>query len=557
MIRICSVVLMLIMWAGFLQAQEPSAGVCASVFGGEGSQSRQLVGLQICFKCHAAGPGAGQDELAEQLGIAVDGGWIRGNELRIWGGEDRHSQAYATLQGETAARIGKALGREGAIHRDVRCIACHSAYPISQLSAVDLLIEEAVVKTDLRLTQGVSCEGCHGAAGDGFEGNAESPLRGWLNPHVNPDIWRYLSPEEKCRNGYSDVRSVVSRAKICASCHVGDVSMGRVLTHEMYAAGHPPLPPFELETFEDLMPKHWMEFDEKSPELREKFQQRAAVKRGDAESSQGRSTVISALVVYAAFLRLTADLADPAGGEELQGVPRPVWPEFSQFDCYACHHDLKSRGWRQTAQVSGRPGRPRLTPWPAALARVAAASSEGAAAFGGLEQRLDESVLGTPFGENAAVTAAARDLAAACEAMALSIESTGWSGESQRRVLGGILAAGGGLVKPVADYDSARQYAWAFAVLQAEVAGKKRAEAVEEWFGSESGLSTRSGVPLLLDLKVGEPVQLLIPGATKEREILQIDPRRVLPPIAGYDAVQFQTAFREIRQKLTAEAAPK
>jgi hypothetical protein len=323
----------------------------------------------------------------------------------------------------------------------------------------------------------------------------------------------------------------------------------------MYAAGHPPLPPFELETFEDLMPKHWMDFADKSIELRVQFQQRAAEKMAAAESSRSRTTVISALVVYGAFLRLTADLADPAGGDEMQGIPRPAWPEFSQFDCYACHHDLKSKNWRQTAQAAGRPGRPRLVPWPAALARAAA--SVNANDFAQLEQRLNDSVVATPFGDSLAVTQAARELAAACDALATSIESAGWTEESQRQMLEAILSAGGGMVAPVADYDSARQYAWAFAVLQAEAAGQKRSAVVQEWFGCESGLSTRSGVPLLLDLKVGESVQMLIPGATKERSILQIDPQRVLPPIAGYDAIQFQAAFREIRQKLNGPTEPK
>ncbi|MFM7058866.1 MAG: multiheme c-type cytochrome [Planctomycetota bacterium] len=546
--------LMLVVSPGALRAQEPSGGVCATVFGGDPAQGRQMVGLQICYNCHASGSTAGPDDLAAQLGIAVGGGWIKGNELRIWGGEDRHSQAYATLLGETAARIGRALGREGTIHRDVRCIACHSAYPLSQLSAENLLIGE-VVQTDLKLTQGVSCEGCHGAAGSGTAGGAVAALEGWLNPHVNSDKWRFLSAADKCRSGYSDIRSVVSRTRMCASCHVGDASMGRVLTHEMYAAGHPPLPPFELETFEDLMPKHWLDFREKNEGLREQFQQRAAVKMTDAEASRSRTTVISALVVYAAFLRLTADLADPAGGDSLQGLPRPAWPEFSQFDCYACHHDLKSRNWRQTVQATGRPGRPRLVPWPAALAR--AASSLNAGDFGGLEQRLNESVVATPFGDGPAVTKAARELATACDALALSIESSDWTQDSQRQMLQAVLSAGGGLVTPVADYDSARQYAWAFGVLQGELSGTERSKVIEEWFGSESGLSTRSGVPLLLDLKVGEDVKLMIPGAQKERSILQIDPQRVLPPIAGYDAIQFQAAFREIQQKLTGSAAPK
>lgn len=554
MMRWGFLVWMLYVCVGGLPAQEPKVGVCASVFGGDQAQGRQMIGLQICYKCHASGATAGPDDLAAELGIAVGEGWIQGNELRIWGGADRHSQAYATLLGEAAARIGRALGREGTIHRDVRCIACHSAYPITQLSAENLLVSEAV-QTDLKLTQGVSCEGCHGAAGGASAGGTAAPQEGWLNPHVNSDKWRFLSPEDKCRSGYSDVRSVVSRTRICASCHVGDASLGRVLTHEMYAAGHPPLPPFELETFEDLMPKHWMDFGDKSAALREQFQQRAAVKMSEAESSRSRTTAISALVVYATFLRLTADLADPAGEAEMLGLPRPAWPEFSQFDCYACHHDLKSNSWRQTAQAAGRPGRARLVPWPAALAR--AASSLKGVEFTAPEQRLIESVVATPFGDGEVVTKAARELATACDELAIALESSDWTQASQQQLLDAVLAAGGGLVTPVADYDSARQYAWAFGVLQAELEGKKRSAVIDEWFGSESGLSTRLGVPLLLDLKVGESVQLLIPGAQKERSILQIDPQRVLPPIAGYDAIQFQAAFREIQQKLTGPGEPK
>ena len=32
---------------------------------------------------------------------------------------------------------------------------------------------------------------------------------------------------------------------MCLSCHLGNAREGRVVTHEMYAAGHPPLPGFE------------------------------------------------------------------------------------------------------------------------------------------------------------------------------------------------------------------------------------------------------------------------------------------------------------------------
>src|SRR5213076_1317723 len=54
-----------------------------------------------------------------------------------------------------------------------------------------------------------------------------------------------------------NLRDPAVRGQFCATCHVGSAADGRVVTHEMYAAGHPPLPPFELGTFMECQPKHW------------------------------------------------------------------------------------------------------------------------------------------------------------------------------------------------------------------------------------------------------------------------------------------------------------
>ena len=44
-----------------------------------------------------------------------------------------------------------------------------------------------------------------------------------------------------------------SRAKLCSACHVGNVEDGKLVTHEMYAAGHPPLPGIEIVAFCDAL----------------------------------------------------------------------------------------------------------------------------------------------------------------------------------------------------------------------------------------------------------------------------------------------------------------
>jgi hypothetical protein len=52
-----------------------------------------------------------------------------------------------------------------------------------------------------------------------------------------------------------------------------------------------------------------------------------------------------------------------AGGDK-EGL-KPPWPEFAEYDCFACHHDLKAKSWRQdTATAKDRaPRQPGALPW--------------------------------------------------------------------------------------------------------------------------------------------------------------------------------------------------
>src|SRR6185369_6909289 len=112
----------------------------------------------------------------------------------------------------------------------------------------DGLVESELGKK-LDIKFGVSCEGCHGPAGDSK--SADKLLSGWLAPHQAPPVepydktnhWRFLTPQQKLEQfGFNDVRSQAAKTRLCASCHLGNMEQGRVVTHEMYAAGHPPLP---------------------------------------------------------------------------------------------------------------------------------------------------------------------------------------------------------------------------------------------------------------------------------------------------------------------------
>ncbi|MBC7964378.1 MAG: hypothetical protein H7Z17_00515 [Fuerstia sp.] len=53
----------------------------------------------------------------------------------------------------------------------------------------------------------------------------------------------------------------------------------------------------------------------------------------------------------------------------------------------------------------------------------------------------------------------------------------------------------------------------------------------------------------VLSLKDGRQEEHQIPGAPQKRPVKEIDLQTVLPPIADYDAMTFQKAFAELRQR--------
>jgi hypothetical protein len=105
------------------------------------------------------------------------------------------------------------------------------------------------------------------------------------------------------------------RAGVCMGCHQG--SGGRAVTHRLMAAGHPRLS-FELDTFTYLQPAHF---------------------RIDADyRARGKNAADSASVWAAgqaasvrAFLGVLAGPSTARTG---------LWPEFSLFDCFGCHHAI-------------------------------------------------------------------------------------------------------------------------------------------------------------------------------------------------------------------------
>ncbi len=153
-------------------------------------------------------------------------------EYSIWKTQDKHAQAYAVLKGELGQQMGRLL-KADVLDPKTGCLNCHAMNSLAQGGA-----------EQFNPTDGVSCGGCHG------------PSEKWLEAHKNP-AWRKKTPQEKAELGMTDLRNPHTRADLCMSCHVGNATQGKVVTHPMFAAGHPPLPPIEVASFSKNEPQHW------------------------------------------------------------------------------------------------------------------------------------------------------------------------------------------------------------------------------------------------------------------------------------------------------------
>jgi hypothetical protein len=220
------------------------------------------------------------------------------NEYSTWVVKDKHAQAFTALSMPVAVRMAKILNLPNASSAP-KCLACHS-----------LDVPEAERARTFDLTDGVSCENCHG------------PASNWLGPHTTKG-WTH---QQSVAAGMYDTRDFVRRSEKCLTCHLGTPQ--KFVDHEMIAAGHPDLY-FELASFSAVMPKHWQD------------------KKDDSWED------VRALATGQAILLR----------EQLRRVARTGVAEYSVLDCFACHHSLTAAldSWRQELGYQNRkPGTPPL-----------------------------------------------------------------------------------------------------------------------------------------------------------------------------------------------------
>jgi hypothetical protein len=246
----------------------------------------------------------------------VAGSRILQDEYSTWIVKDKHSRAFQALTGDIGERIARILKLNAKAEDSPKCLACHALYTTPEQRG-----------RPFELSEGVSCENCHG------------PASAWLGPHTTRD-WPH---EKSVALGMRDTRDVIHRTEKCLECHLG--TKEKFVDHEMIAAGHPDLF-FELDSFSAVMPRHWKSPRESAPGKPVEDAAWAGVR--DWGTGQ-------AVQLRAEMERLTWR----AKGERFD--KKEVWPEYSELSCFACHHALAPAkdSWRQEHGFAGRrPGDP-------------------------------------------------------------------------------------------------------------------------------------------------------------------------------------------------------
>jgi hypothetical protein len=276
-----------------------------------------LAGTASCSArgCHGAlGPRSGQ---APDAPVQLD-------EFTKWiSSSDPHTRAFEVLFAKRSRDIARRLGIKDA-SQSARCLACHT----NPLAAEPQGPEARRETFRAERSFGVGCEACHGAAGN------------WLAKHTTAD-WQRYDAAKKAGFGMVPVHDLSALGRTCAGCHVGappgKEGVVRDVNHDLIAAGHPRLA-FDLDAFLANLPPHW-NLKAKKP----------------APTEAAQLWALGQLTSAEAALHLLAHRARSVSS----GQP---WPEFSEYDCFACHHDLNGTSWRQSEKHYGK-RLPGSLPW--------------------------------------------------------------------------------------------------------------------------------------------------------------------------------------------------
>ena len=268
----------------------------------------KIFGAQSCAaaSCHGGPrPGALQPDVR------------RGAEFMLWLEDDPHAKSWRTMCGDTSQSIlrrlniidpfGNVTDKAGFDN----CLACHNSTQKYKPSSI--------AQATTHRPEGVGCSACHG------------PSERWIVTHDQFDF----SPASATELGFVNAGDLYTRARMCASCHIGDKD--RDMNHDIIAAGHPVLR-YEFATYHNRLPKHW-----RDPES------------CDTTSFEPQLWFAGQVASADASLSLVQARASKSHSVS-------VWPELASYDCASCHHQL---GFQSQRGVwgSGKKSRARFSSW--------------------------------------------------------------------------------------------------------------------------------------------------------------------------------------------------
>ena len=276
------------------------------------AEETPFIGSQTCnsVSCHGR-----SESRRDSLGI----GGASLQEFLLYTRHDPHAAAAKRLVSPEFLLILRRLTevKDGASAAEMyrQCAQCHDPEGMAAAAKTKEPLLPLEVGHSI-FARGIHCESCHGGA------------KNWLATHYQRDLSRSLL----LTAGMRDTKKLQVRAELCASCHVG--SAERNVTHDMLAAGHPPLR-FELAadhrklTSHDSSGKqsHWND----------------ARERIDTKDFEVKLWEAGQIASAAASLTLLEGRAHRAALDEKErkGVSIAPWPEFTEYDCFRCHQRLQ------------------------------------------------------------------------------------------------------------------------------------------------------------------------------------------------------------------------
>lgn len=486
-------------------------------------------GINACRGCHS---GADMGQAGGFVKNYKSNEFVRLSEAVVWDQQDIHSSAMKCLEQPLGQQMERILQKHRPAGYKVttapECLTCHS---------VDLSpgkpLGDKTIGDFATVAGGVNCTACHGLRQTWQIEHYDEPTQ-----KGQPMPWRAMDPAYKYSKGMHDLRNPVAKAKLCVSCHVGSAAEGKVVTHEIYAAGHPPLPPFEMSAYMEGEPRHWgypaelKYFDSVKKEDRWKlFHFHAA----DEEAYLARHYAAGAIAALQAEAELL--LADATRAAKDGDIL-----DYARFDCYSCHHELRYPSDRQKRGYDGPPGRAPLRAAagvPAGLVAENAKTSPSQAvqalapAFGPQWAKLKGAALERPFGNPKSVQAEAKALWNWCEAFLKEQGDTAgplFPKEQAQKLREAVVAAAHGR-EALADPEAAMVLTWGAIALS-----------------REAGVGLDAGKLKVLDGIISENVRIApfdhVQGGARVPVQAQFPPR--MKRVATFEADRYRPAFIDV-----------